>query len=208
MPFVAFEGGEGVGKTTQLRLLQDRLPKRYPDKEFIFTREPGGTEFGEQLRQFMFSDVATDADGKTMFGLFMASRFAHVSKVIRPAIQAGKVVITDRYLGSSFAYQVIAQEGSVSHAFFDAHVEELGCFPDITLVLQMDPEKSQERLLRRFEDKNRFDTEQIEFHKKLCEGYDIFLKKYGNQGACPINADQSQEEVYGDIMKTLASILR
>ena len=113
MTFITLEGGEGVGKTTQRKLLEERLPQLYPDQEFLFTREPGGSPFAEALRDTIFSKLAADADGKTMFGLFAAARADHIRRVIRPALAAGKVVICDRFAAATYTYQGCAMENAM-----------------------------------------------------------------------------------------------
>lgn len=205
MTFIAFEGGEGVGKTTQINLLKERLPGMFPGRSFDFTREPGGTEFAEAVRSIILDKhLSEGASGKALFGLFAAGRFDHVARRIRGKLADGKVVITDRFFGSSFAYQVCAQDDPISEEFFDAHVREVGLFPAVTIVLDMDPEKSQERVGRRVTDvATHFDTRPIDFHKKLRDGYDRYVRKYGSRGVYKVNADQEPEQVFKQIMRVL-----
>lgn len=208
MPFIALEGGEGVGKSTQLQLLQKRLPPLFPDRQFIFTREPGGTEFAEAIRGLILSNDAEHADGKTIFSLFAAARFDHVAQLIRPKLEAGDVVITDRFFASSYAYQVVAQENAVSETFFTAYLEELNLFPHLTIVLSMDPVSSQARVRARHGDpENHFDSRAMEFHQKLHDGYRRFGHLYRDRNVVFIDADRSVEEVQHDIVELITKTI-
>lgn len=208
MPLIALEGGEGVGKSTQLRFLRERLPDLFPDRQFIFTREPGGTPLAERVRDLILSRDSNDADGKTLFSLFAAARFDHVKRLIRPALEAGKIVITDRFLGSSYAYQVVAQESPMSESFFTNYVNELQMFPHLTLVLTMEPQRSQERLKRRATDQsNHFDERDLQFHERLSSGYARFVDRYRGYNVVTIDADRSAEEVYSDISTHISKII-
>jgi len=204
--FVVLEGGEGVGKTTQIKLLKERLPLLYPDREIVFTREPGGSEYGEEIRQLIFSKLAEGADGKTMIGLFMAGRTDHVSRIIKPALNAGKIVICDRFVAATYAYQVIAMDKPASYALFHVHYAELDAHPDRTIILDMEPERALDRLLSRKGETTHFDTRPLEFHKKLRDGYQGYARLFPKTSVL-LDADRGEEEVYEDLIEKIASVI-
>jgi dTMP kinase len=208
MTFISLDGGEGVGKSTQMQLLAEGLPRLFPEREFVFTREPGGTPLGEKIRSLIFQ--AENADGLTMFGLFAASRADHVRRVIRPALEAGKVVITDRFAAASWAYQMYAQENPIPGKLFDAHLESLGIFPDLTIILDMEPDESQARVNARKGESTHFDTRSLSFHQKLRFGYEQFARTYGYDvyRVALVDASRSIEEVHTDILQLIHKLLR
>ena len=143
--FIAFEGGEGSGKTTQISLLKESFAKNFPEREVIFTREPGGTPYAEEIRSVMLGDAAGQANGLTILGLIMASRADHVFNLILPALERGATVISDRYYGSSFAYNIVAQENRKAENIFWAYVENLPK-ADMTIFFDVSPEIAKKRV--------------------------------------------------------------
>lgn len=204
--FISLDGGEGVGKTTQRELIKERIPAKYPHLEFVFTREPGGSPYAEEIRSVIFSESARTADGKTMFGLFTAARMDHVRRVIKPALEAGKVVICDRFMAATYAYQACAMENPISTASFQVHVAELEARPDLTLILDMSPERSLARVKRRSGEVTHFDERELAFHERLRDGYYSFATLY-NAGTSLINADRTPEEVFVDIERKIQELL-
>lgn len=204
--FVVLEGGEGVGKTTQIKLLKERLPLLYPEREIIFTREPGGSEYGEEIRQLIFSRLAAGADGKTMIGLFMAGRTDHVSRIIKPALDEGKIVVCDRFVAATYAYQVTAMENPASYALFHVHYADLAAHPDKTIILDMEPERALERLATRAGESTHFDERPLEFHRRLRDGYQGYARLFPKSTVI-INADRTEEEVHGHILNELSTVV-
>lgn len=210
MTFISIDGGDGVGKGTQVTLLEERLPRLYPDRSFVFTREPGGTPFGEKVRELILSPESKDIDGQAMFGLFAAARADHVRRVIRPALADNKVVISDRFVAATWAYQVYGQENPISEKLFAAYLKQLGIFPNLTILLDMEPEASQGRVARRKDqDVTHFDERKLAFHVRLREGYDAFARTFGGgeYRIAMVEADQSIEDVHTDIMLEIEDIL-
>lgn len=204
--FITLDGGEGVGKTRQKNLLVEKLPALYPGREFIFTREPGGTPYAEEIRNVIFSENARTADGKTMFGLFTAARMDHVRNLIKPALDAGKVVVCDRFMAATYAYQVYAMENPATIAAFQVHVAELAVRPDLTLILDMDPEEALLRVKRRAGEVTHFDERELVFHQDLCKGYSAYAKLFPDTTAL-IDASRSVEEVEADIHVHIKKLL-
>lgn len=163
--FIAFEGGEGAGKSTQEALLAESLTAR--GHTVVRTREPGGTPAGEQIRHVLLSPQFEGLDPRAEALLFAASRGEHVARVIRPALERGDVVICDRYIDSSVAYQGYGRE------LGPAHVRDLslwatgGLLPDLTVVLDVDPEVG----LARFAQRDRLEAEPLEYHQAVRAGF-------------------------------------
>ena len=165
--FVAFEGGDGAGKSTQAALLVSSLRDRGLD--VVQTREPGGTEVGAAIRQLLLEpDSAIDAKAEAL--LFAADRAQHVAQVIRPALERGAVVVSDRFLASSIAYQGVARDlGPKKIEEISAWATD-GLFPDLTILLKVSPEIG----LARAKDRNRMEAESTEFHLAVTEGFDSY----------------------------------
>ncbi|KND50149.1 MAG: dTMP kinase [Parcubacteria bacterium C7867-008] len=207
--FISFDGGEGVGKSTQSKLLQERLPNLYPDLRFMFTREPGGTPFGGLIRSLILSEDAEKADANTMFGLFVADRAHHLSTVVLPALNAGKVVISDRFVAATFAYQAYAMDGKISTELFDQYYNELLARPDLTILFDLSVEESQCRVAARRGEINHFDLQTSDFHRKLFEGYRKFATDYHTQDnqVALVDAAGDVETVHERIMDLLIPAL-
>ena len=159
--FVVFEGGEGAGKSTQEALLAESLRQR--GCVVVQTREPGGTPAGEAIRHVVLSPEFTGLDVRAEALLFAAARGEHADKVIRPALERGDVVICDRYLDSSVAYQGFAR-GLGPKRIRDLSLwatQEL--VPDLTIVLDIDPVEG----LSRFEERDRLEAEPMEYHQQV-----------------------------------------
>jgi dTMP kinase len=164
--FIAFEGVEGAGKGTQIRLAKEFLDSLGLD--VIVTREPGGTSLGERVRDSLLHDKDEAVDPHAEALLFAASRAQHVSRVIRPALEEGKIVLCDRYLDSSLAYQG-AGRGLGEQDVLSLNVwATQGLFPDLVILLNMDPDKSRERLA---DDPDRIESEDQVFHAKVGEAF-------------------------------------
>lgn len=162
--FVTFEGIDGSGKTTQARLLTDRL--RAAGKEVVLTREPGGTELGERVRDLLLhsGDVSPWAEA----ALFAASRAQHVTEVIAPALARGAVVVCDRYVDSSLAYQGIARGLGLERVLELNLAAVGGLLPDRTFLLLVDPAVSASRL---GDDRDRIEREDDGFREHVDAAY-------------------------------------
>ncbi|MBO5773985.1 MAG: dTMP kinase, partial [Clostridia bacterium] len=137
--FVTVEGCEGVGKSTQLRLL-----KEYFEREGIpavFTREPGGTPIAERIREILL-DKKLAVSPRIEAELFAVARMEHINNLIKPALEQGKVVISDRYIDSSLAYQGVARELGIDNVYeINAYARD-NCMPELTIFIDMDPANS------------------------------------------------------------------
>ncbi len=167
--FVTFEGGEGAGKSTQAKLLAESLEQA--GIETLQTREPGGTFGAEAIRDLVLEGTTDRWSGMTELLLMYAARIDHVEKLIKPALDRGVWVISDRFADSSLAYQGYAR-GLGAEQVKAVHKVVMGGFePDLTIVFDMDPVLAQKRVETRGEHLTRFDAESLEFHKTLRHAF-------------------------------------
>jgi dTMP kinase len=191
--FITFEGLDGSGKTTQKRLLQQRLEA--DGRDVLATREPGGTELGERIRDLVLhgGHVAPWAEAL----LYAASRAQHVDEVIRPALERGAIVLCDRYIDSSVAYQGVAR-GLGLERVLDLNLTAVGgLLPDLTFLFDVDATLVGRRLQR---EHDRLERENVDFHARAAEGYRQLAERFPERivvldGARP--EDDIAEEVYG-----------
>ena len=163
--FIAFEGGEGAGKSTQERLLTDALVAR--GHAVTRTREPGGTPAGEAIRHVLLSPEYTGLDPRAEALLFAAARGEHVARVVRPALARGEVVICDRYLDSSVAYQGYGRDLGPERVRDLSLWATGGLLPDLTVLLDVDPAIG----LSRFVDRDRLEAEPLAYHQRVRAGF-------------------------------------
>ena len=205
--FIVLEGGEGSGKTSLLK----RIANEYGDK-IVVSREPGGSKFAEKIRELILSQEAKDADAKTMFFLFCAARASHMQEKIKKALRAGKVLISDRFDASTYAYQIIGQEEKeLKSIYWDARkliLDKDKYAPNLYVYLDVNPEIG---LIRRDKDKgqqNHFDRRDIKFHQTLQKGFkEFFANKNQPVKKLIINAENSQEQVFQDLKKVLDKLV-
>lgn len=171
--FITLEGIDGCGKTTQARLLYEGLASRFGEDNVIWTKEPGGWPGGEKLREFLLGGSAKHPLSELF--IFVADRCEHVERVIKPSLRTGKIIICERYSDSTLAYQ------SWGRGIPLEKIEELLCWcafpvPDMTLLLDLPPEKAYDRLSRRG-NIDRLEEEGILFLKKVREGFDFLARR-------------------------------
>jgi len=171
--FITFEGSEGCGKTTQIQRLAARLKEA--GQEIVLTREPGGTPLGERIRHLLkFAEEGKDMTPETELLLFAASRAQLVRRVIAPALEAGNWVIADRFMDSTTVYQGVARRLDHEAVRFINEFAVGERRPDLTLVLDMDPNESHRRLLRRprpVGEPDRMEQMPAEFYQAVRDGY-------------------------------------
>lgn len=163
--FVSFEGCEGVGKTTQLNLLKEYL--RSTNQNAIYVREPGSTDISEQIRHVILDPKNTEMKDMTEALLYASSRAQLVRQIIKPALERGELVICDRYVDSSIAYQGYAR-GLGAEVIKQINAPAMdGCLPDVTVFIDLRPSEA----WRTFPTADRMEQESAEFHDKVYEGY-------------------------------------
>jgi dTMP kinase len=200
--FVAFEGVEGAGKGTQIRLAKEWLEAQGID--VLVTREPGGTPVGEELRRMLLAHDTGHLEPKTEALLFAAARAQHVAAVIRPALAEGKVVICDRYIDSSVAYQGWAR-GLGEQDVLTLNVwATQGLFPDLVLLLHLEPEAG---LLRTLEEPDRIEMEGQDFHAKVSDAYLRIAEEHPERFVV-VDADQPPEKVHEQVVEALGRLLK
>ncbi|HEX6593285.1 MAG TPA: dTMP kinase [Bacillota bacterium] len=199
--FVTFEGGEGAGKTTILRALQQKFFAA--GYEVIATREPGGIEIAEKIRQIILDPDYTAMDARTEALLYAAARRQHLVEKIIPALQAGKIVLCDRFIDSSLAYQGHARGLGMDEVLTINEFAIQNCMPNVTLFFDLHPEKGLQRIqANKHRERNRLDLEELYFHERVYEGYQLLTTKFPDR-IQTINADQSQKEVETEAFKTI-----
>jgi dTMP kinase len=198
--FITFEGSEGCGKSTQIRLLSARLQNlKIP---FLLTREPGGTAIGEEIRHLLqFNKIGHAMKPEAELLLFTASRAQLAREVIRPALDSGTTVVADRFFDSTTVYQVVARRIDSASVKFINDFAVGACRPDITFVLDLDPEKARERLLQRkraAEGEDRMEQQPAEFYEAVRDGY-LKLAAAEPQRIRLIDAAKSADEIEREI---------
>ena len=199
--FITFEGGEGSGKTTQINLLADYLKEL--SKEVVLTSEPGGSNVGQKIRQLIFDNKL---EPYSEIFLFAADRVDHVEKIIRPALEAGKIVLCDRYSDSTFAYQYGGRGLPEDFVRYTNMVACRDISPDITILLDIPVEKGIERVKSRG-NSNRFDDESIGFHKRIRSAY-LQIAENDKERFFVVNADQSIEGIFTGIKGIIDSKIK
>ncbi|MES2931772.1 MAG: dTMP kinase [Patescibacteria group bacterium] len=213
--FIAIEGGDGAGKTDQIRLLQERWESLFTGWNVVFTKEPGGgSVFSHDIRQLALNhEDAGSAEPGTLFGLMTASRFEHLGKLITPHLAKGDVVICDRFEASTYAYQVKGMGADYLRGSYLEHRASvralLGEHAYRTIVLDVDPDVAMGRLAARKlrqGDQNHFDLRPRVFHETVREA----LKEYCstiNPTAIRIDGNPGPEEVHSLLEEQIRLIL-
>jgi dTMP kinase len=173
--FITLEGGEGVGKTTQLKVVQSALQSA--GLTVLMTREPGGTPRAERIRELLLSHDAESMPPTCELLLMFAARATHLHNVIIPALQRGEWVVCDRFTDASYAYQGYGRGLSLDHIQQLEVMVQQGLQPDITLLLdapvELGMQRAQQRSTSGEKDTDRFETEQLEFFERVCSGYRV-----------------------------------
>jgi len=202
--FISFEGGEGAGKSTQARLLGERL--RSQGRAAILTREPGGSPGAEQIRKLLVEGEPERWTPLSETLLFLAARADHVTRVIEPALSAGQWVISDRFADSTFVYQGIARGLGIETV---RHLQSaaIGAFaPDLTIVLDLDPRDGLARAGGRGQAENRFERFDAAFHAKLRAGF-LRIAADEPRRCAIVDALRSAETIAGDIWRLVSKRL-
>ncbi len=173
--FISFEGPDGSGKTTVSQRVFERLVENGYDA--IYTREPGGIDIAEQIRNVILNPENTAMDARTEALLYAASRRQHLIEKVLPALEKGKIVICDRFVDSSMAYQGAGRKLGIDEVFNMNQFAIEGHMPDKTIYLQLSAEEGLKRIETRVY-KDRLDQETLEFHYAVVEGYEIVKNKY------------------------------
>jgi dTMP kinase len=193
--FITFEGPEGSGKTSAANEVIRILVARGYD--VLYTREPGGTPIAEEIRNIILDKKNTALDARAEALLYAASRRQHLVEKVWPALKEGKIVISDRFLDSSLAYQGAARKIGIENVLNINLFATEGTFPDLTLLFDITPEKGLERIaINKKREVNRLDLEALEFHRQVRETFLELAKKYQDRYVV-IDASKTLPEVVG-----------
>ena len=196
--FITFEGCEGSGKSTIAKMLKEELENA--NIPCLFTREPGGTPISEKIRNIILDPSTPEMTSRTEALLYAASRSQHTAEKIIPALEEGKIVVCDRYLESSLAYQGAARELGVRN-IFDINIFGGAIKPDYILFFDISPQESLKRIKNRNFD--RLEKEELEFHEKV---YNYFKSQTNRNNFISIDATKPIDEVFSKVIKIIYSI--
>lgn len=203
--FITLEGPEGSGKTTAVEAAVKKLEKM--GYQIVRTREPGGTPISEQIRNVILDKGNTAMDGRTEALLYAASRRQHLVEKVWPALKEGKIVICDRYLDSSLAYQGGARGLGIEEVLKINLFATENTWPDLTLLFDIKPEIGLARInANANREVNRLDLEKIEFHNKVRESFLALAKRFPDRYVI-IDASLSRDEVAKATMEAILSRL-
>ena len=205
--FITFEGGEGSGKSTQIQKLKNNILGFISDVEIVISREPGGTEVAEQIREILVNGAADKLSVRAETLLMIAARAEHIDRVILPAIKRGAIVLCDRFKDSSIVYQGIAnnipnREIDKIHAF-----ALKTCEPDLTILIDVPAEIGIKRALDRNENNQRFERKGELFHKKIRDGYLKIASSHPDRIKI-IDGSQTIEKISDEIFQLVSPILQ
>lgn len=198
--FIALEGGEGAGKSTQTKLLADYL--RDQGLEVVVTREPGGTPTAEKIRTLLLDPTIANMPATTEALLFAAARADHVANFIRPALERGAIVICDRYIDSSVAYQGIARGLGAEYVRNLSEWATGATLPNLTIYLNVPVEESTSRM----DGTDRMEVESFEFHQRVNAAF-VEISQNNLASHITIDGTQSPEQISGEICAAVQQAL-
>ena len=203
--FITFEGGEGSGKTTIAKMIKDQLTKE--GYSVVLTREPGGVEIAEEIRNIIHDIKNTNMDKKTEALLYAASRRQHLIEKVIPALDKNCIVICDRFIDSSLVYQGIARGIGIDEVYQMNLFATENILPVRTIFFDIKPEDGLKRVYdNKDRDVNRLDLEALDFHQKVYEGYLEICDKYSER-IVKIDASQNIEGVFNQVIEKIKEII-
>lgn len=204
--FITLEGGEGAGKTTVLPLLKERLSNLGYD--VLLTREPGGIEIAEKIRDIVLDKNHPEMDRRTEALLFAAARRQHLVQKVLPALKSGKIVVCDRFIDSSLAYQGYASGLDMEEVFLVNQFAIENTMPDLTIFFDISPQQGLERIAANtHRERNRLDLENLAYHERVYTAYRMLLENNAER-IKEIDANQTLEQVTDQAMKVITNFLQ
>ena len=204
--FITFEGVEGAGKTSVLHSLTDKLTNL--GYEVVATREPGGIDIAEQIRNIILDRDNVKMEERTEALLYAAARRQHLVEKVLPALEQGKIVLCDRFIDSSLAYQGYARGLGIDEVYDMNQFAINNLMPNLTLLFDIDPLKGLERIAsNKDRERNRLDLENLDFHRKVYEGYQILTERFPKR-IQTIDASGSLEAVASSALECIKAYLK
>lgn len=199
--FIVIEGGDGAGKDTQIALIK----KRFGTKNFIYTRDPGGTPIGAKLRAML--QYGKDLCDEAELFLLLAARAEVAYQVIEPALAAGKNVVSNRFDLSTYAYQIYGRGRRRETKFICrmSDVARRAAVPDLVVLLDVPPEVGLARSERRAQKVTRFEEEKLAFHRRVREGYKAGVKRF--KRVAIVDSNRPPPAIFADVEQALTAIL-
>lgn len=199
--FITIEGPEGSGKTTVAKNVVEKLINE--GYKVLYTREPGGVGIAEKIRDIILDVNNTNLDPRSEALLYAASRRQHLVEKVIPALEKGYIVICDRFVDSSLAYQGYARDIGIDEIYNINMFAINDKWPDITILLDIDPEVGLQRIMQnRQNEVNRLDLEGMNFHNKVHKGYQIIKEKYADRITL-VDGNKSKDEVFDEVYKII-----
>lgn len=203
--FISFEGNEGSGKSSVLSWIQKKFASE--GIEIYLTREPGGNKIAEQIRNVILDKSNTNMDSKTEALLYAAARRQHLVENINPLLENNKIVISDRYIDSSLAYQGFARGIGIQNVYDINMFATNNELPDLTILFDIDPDIGLKRIAANSNrEVNRLDNEALDFHRKVHMGYMLLVKEFKSRIKV-IDASKNFEEVCDEVYKILKKFI-
>ncbi|WP_303968659.1 dTMP kinase [Sporosarcina ureae] len=201
--FISFEGPEGAGKTTVLQEITDRL--RAQGQDVVMTREPGGIPIAEKIREVILDSNHDAMDSKTEALLYAAARRQHLVEKIIPALEQGKIVLCDRFIDSSLAYQGFARELGIENVLAINLFAIEQYMPDCTIFFDVPPEVGLARIWKdKDRERNRLDLEKMDFHKRVYKGYQEVMR-LDSERIQVVDAQQTPAQVVENVWRIVSS---
>jgi dTMP kinase len=206
--FITLEGIDGCGKTTQSQRLARSLEDR--GLEVVLTRQPGGTRVGERVREILLANTSVGLVPLAEMLLYAADRAQHVNELIKPSLEAGRIVISDRYIDSTVAFQGYGRGLDLEMINKLNHLATSGLNPDLTILLSVTPEAARARFDSRHSKDDthkgmtRFEEESMDFHERVRAGYESLAKTHP-QRICVVDASGTREETQEKVIAVVMS---
>ncbi len=199
--FITFEGPDGAGKSTIIDMVAKKLGN------VLLTREPGGIDIAEQIRAVILDKENTAMDPRTEALLYAAARRQHLIEKVKPALDEGKIVLCDRFVDSSLAYQGYARGLGINEVFAINQFAIENLMPELTIYFDIEPELGLKRINKnKGREINRLDLENLEFHQKVSTGYHTLIDRFPDRIRC-IDASGTVEEVFAETLKIIEEML-
>ncbi|MEH7481710.1 dTMP kinase [Neobacillus drentensis] len=199
--FITFEGPDGAGKSTIINMVAQEFGN------VLLTREPGGIDIAEQIRSVILNKENTAMDPRTEALLYAAARRQHLIEKVKPALAEGKIVLCDRFVDSSLAYQGYARGLGIDEVFVINQFAIENLMPELTIYFDIEPELGLKRINKnKGREINRLDLENLEFHQKVSTGYHLLIERFPDR-IKSIDASGTVEEVFQETLKIIVEKL-